>query len=286
LWMLVMKSSANHEWPWSNAATEADAEAIFRRTYPAVCAHLDQHRTALVKRQDQGDYWWELRSCAYWDAFDRPKVMYQDIVWNQRFCLDTDGRMSNNSAYFLPSADLWAMAVLNAPVSWWFAWRTAQHGKDEALRFFTEYLNDFPIPTPSAKNRAAIEALVKQLVDLAGGRSSGIRAVLDWLRTQFGIDKPTQKLSSLVELSPEEWVAEVTKVRGKKSPLSVQDVKRLKDEHTKSIVPLQKLARDAEQLERRVSDVVNAAFGLTPAEVQLMWDTAPPRMPIDRPPGQ
>jgi hypothetical protein len=33
-------------------------------------------------------------------------------------------------------------------------------------------------------------------------------------------------------------------------------------------------------LERRVSDIVNEAFGLTPADVKLMWETAPPRMPI------
>lgn len=34
-------------------------------------------------------------------------------------------------------------------------------------------------------------------------------------------------------------------------------------------------------LERRLSDLVNAAYGLTPEEVALMWRTAPPRMPLD-----
>jgi hypothetical protein len=29
--------------------------------------------------------------------------------------------------------------------------------------------------------------------------------------------------------------------------------------------------------------VVNQAYTLTPAEVDLMWKTAPPRMPIPRP---
>jgi hypothetical protein len=29
-------------------------------------------------------------------------------------------------------------------------------------------------------------------------------------------------------------------------------------------------------LEHRLSDLVNAAYGLTPEEVRLMWDTAPP----------
>jgi hypothetical protein len=35
-------------------------------------------------------------------------------------------------------------------------------------------------------------------------------------------------------------------------------------------------------LERRVADLVNEAYGLTPEEVQLMWDAAPPRMPVGR----
>jgi hypothetical protein len=33
-------------------------------------------------------------------------------------------------------------------------------------------------------------------------------------------------------------------------------------------------------LERTLSDLVNQAYGLTPAEIALMWKTAPPRMPI------
>ena len=33
-------------------------------------------------------------------------------------------------------------------------------------------------------------------------------------------------------------------------------------------------------LERRISDLVNAAYGLTPEEVKLTWQTAPPRMPV------
>ena len=33
-----------------------------------------------------------------------------------------------------------------------------------------------------------------------------------------------------------------------------------------------------------LSDLVNQAYALTPAEIALMWQTAPPRMPI-RPPA-
>jgi hypothetical protein len=38
-------------------------------------------------------------------------------------------------------------------------------------------------------------------------------------------------------------------------------------------------------LKSRVSDLVNAAYGLTPEEIKLMWATAPPRMPLAPPVG-
>ena len=40
------------------------------------------------------------------------------------------------------------------------------------------------------------------------------------------------------------------------------------------------LAAETLSLERTLSDLVNQAYGLTPAEIDLMWQTAPPRMPI------
>jgi len=43
------------------------------------------------------------------------------------------------------------------------------------------------------------------------------------------------------------------------------------------------LAAETLTLERTLSDLVNRAYALTPAEIALMWQTAPPRMPIPPP---
>ena len=110
LWMIALKSSENCPWPWAEAGEEA--ESIFAQTYPALHAHMSQFREPLIKRQDQGRYWWELRSCGYWHEFAKPKIMYQDITWRSQFCHDTLGTLSNNTVYFLPSDDLWVTAVL------------------------------------------------------------------------------------------------------------------------------------------------------------------------------
>jgi hypothetical protein len=42
---------------------------------------------------------------------------------------------------------------------------------------------------------------------------------------------------------------------------------------------MQRTLQGARQLEVRVAELVNRAYGLMPDEVALMWKTAPPRMP-------
>ncbi len=107
-------------------------------------------------------------------------------------------------------------------------------------------------------------------------------SLLDWLKVEHSITEPSQKIQSSLELDGESFVAEVRKARGKKNPLSLAALRNLREEHTRTILPAQALGREALGLERRISDLVNEAYGLTPEEVALMWETAPPRMPIPR----
>ena len=73
------------------------------------------------------------------------------------------------------------------------------------------------------------------------------------------------------------------RIRGKKQPLTAAGVKGLRDEYTRTIEPARALAAETLTLERTLSDLVNQAYDLTPAEIDLMWKTAPPRMPIPQP---
>jgi hypothetical protein len=224
LWMIALKSSGDNQWPWSEFA-EDRAEEVFSKVFPSIHSHLNQFRDALIKRQDQGRFWWELRACAYWDEFDKPKIMFPEITWRLQWCFDSQGTFCNNTAYILPSSDLWILAVANAPITWWYAWRNAIHGKDEALRFIKEFVQDIPIPAPSAIQRKSTEIAILRLIEIIKSQQTTRRDFMDWLRQECGIEKPSQKLSE---------------------PLNL-----------------------------------DAAYGLTPEEVALMWKTAPPRMPLN-----
>jgi hypothetical protein len=124
---------------------------------------------------------------------------------------------------------------------------------------------------------------VKRLAEIANLQFGTQKTVLDWLKVEYAIGKPSNKLLVAIDLDSDTWVGEVKRIRGKKLPLTAAGVHALRDEHTRTIEPARVLAAETLKLERTLSDLVNQAYALTPAEIALMWQTAPPRMPIPPP---
>ncbi|HPM83476.1 MAG TPA: Eco57I restriction-modification methylase domain-containing protein [Candidatus Anammoximicrobium sp.] len=277
-WLICVPSSENAVWPWSEAGDHA--EAVFSNAYPSLFEHFRPYQDALVRRQDKGRFWWELRSCAYWPEFDKPKIMYPEITWRASWGLDVGATVCNNTAYFIASVDTWVLAAANSPAMWWFSWRTAVHGKDEALRFIKDFVRGLPIPPATDDQRKGAAENVRRIIEITASQQAARRTILDWLRVEYEIAKPTLKLQSPIDLDSDGFVGEVKKVRGKKKPLTAAGLKALRDEYARSLEPARKLAAEAVKLEHELSDLVNAAYGLTPDEIALMWKTAPPRMPI------
>jgi len=87
---------------------------------------------------------------------------------------------------------------------------------------------------------------------------------------ESGIEKPSNNLLALTDLDSNTWVSEVKRIRGKKQPLSSAGLHALRDEYTRTIEPARALAAEALVLERTLSDRVNQAYALTPAEIALI----------------
>ena len=160
-----MKSSGDYPWPWAESGESA--EDVFRTTYPSIYAFMKSHEEALRKRQDQGRYWWELRSCAYWDTFAKPKLYYQLIQYYPCYAFDEQGVFGNNKTAFIPTNDLYLLGVLSSPLMWWFTWRYLPHMKDEALAPNPNVMEACPIATPRDEVRAGVEAAVGRLIGIS-----------------------------------------------------------------------------------------------------------------------
>ncbi|MEO5726131.1 MAG: N-6 DNA methylase [Byssovorax sp.] len=281
-WIILLKSSENQAWPWA-ALPEPDAEKCFATTYPALFARLKPMEGALRKRTDKGRFWWELRSCAYYDEFAAPKIIYQEIQFHPSYGLDRDGYCLNNKGFFLGHDDTWLLAVLNSPLMWWHNWRYLGHMKDEALNPSGVKMEQLPIASPDDESRLLAEEYVPQLVKFVQEDLETRSGVLDALATQMNVTAPGQKLQAFESLSRDEFLAEVTKRRPKAAgKLKPADLKYLREIYDESAVPIQDHRRRAHAMERRLADLVNRAYGLTPDEIELLWSTAPPRMPVGR----
>src|SRR5207249_4888442 len=93
---------------------------VFAKIYPAIFERLQKFRTALKKRDDQGKFFWELRSCVYWQEFEQPKIVVPAITDAVNYAADFDGYYSNDkTSIILPPSVPYVLAILNSQVSWW-----------------------------------------------------------------------------------------------------------------------------------------------------------------------
>jgi len=162
-WIIAIPSSQNQSWPWSKLNPKK-AEQVFQDEFSAIYQHLLPFRQRLIRRLDQGQFWWELRSCDYYDKLHGPKILIQGILYHSTFSLDFSQHYLLNSCYFIPTDSKYLLAVLNSRIVWWYAFRVLPHMKDEALHPHVEMFLDLPIPDADAGLKQEIEELVDEML--------------------------------------------------------------------------------------------------------------------------
>jgi len=282
LWIILMKSSSDYTWDWSN--NKENAEEIFKNQYPSLYIYLKSFEEKLCKRQDKGRYWWELRSCAYYDLFIQSKIIWKDLSTYSEFCFDETGIFTNDLCFIFQSSDQWLLAVLNSPLMWYYLSKTTIHGLNETLRLKNIYTETISIANPTEQIRAEAEELTTQLISLNKTNQQTYRDISNWLKSEQNIDKLGQKLEKFNQLTQEDFIAAIKKRKPKsEQALNVTALRAVKDVYNEYTPIINARQIEAKKLEQRLSDLVNQAYQLTPEEIDLMWRTAPPRMPISVP---
>lgn len=251
--------------------------------YSAINDHLSQYRVKLEQRAGK-QLWWQMQGePASWDVFEKPKIIYPDIVWKPQFSIVNQPMYLVNTSYLFAEPDLYLIGVLNSPIIWCYMWRKCSHGKDEALRLFNPFTEVLPIAPPSDQIRDQVESIVTRLIEITKINQTANNDVLDWLQIQYKVKKISRKLENFADLSFEELIEEVIKQLPKSKssdPLGVKGLKSIREAYQEYVPGIQTRKQEALTLEKRLSDLVNQAYQLTPEEIELMWKTAPPRMPF------
>ena len=164
LYIIAIASSGNREWPWSKEEVETTARPIFEQTYPAVHKHLSQWETGLRKRDDQGHFWWELRSCIYWEEFTKPKIMYAEISTEGRFLLENEGYLSDTTTFIMACDSKLLLAILNSRLFTYVFSIESSAISGGFFRWKRQYMENIPIPPATAAQQAPIIERVQKIL--------------------------------------------------------------------------------------------------------------------------
>ena len=96
LWVIVIPAG----WTNENRNNEKPEDFI-QKSFPSLMQHLKQFEAKAIKRDDQGDYWWELRHCAYYPEFEKEKVVWTPVNSEYSFTILPVGYYFLNSLHQL-----------------------------------------------------------------------------------------------------------------------------------------------------------------------------------------
>ena len=163
LWLIKIESSANVNHPWKDAEKPWDK---FCETYPAVGRYFESLKDVkdrdgitfwkrMTDRDDQGAYFWELRSCAYWKEFNESQITWGNLATEPQFCFLESGLITCAPAVSMITKEVWLCSFLNSDITKWMVGMAGAERQNGFYEFKPMYISPLPIPpaTPADKTR-------------------------------------------------------------------------------------------------------------------------------------
>jgi hypothetical protein len=264
---------------WTKAHCGKNADEIngwkyIEHHYPKIAEHLIKYQEKAEKRQDKGDFWWELRACDYYEDFEKPKILYPDIALEPRFTIDFEGYYPNATLFEIQKDDKFLLTLLNSNLIWFYLARNCpvigDIKKRGRLRLKTVYLKTLPISiTTYEKQKPFIEK-----ADIMLSKSKELQELkhdfLRFLQSELKLEKISKKLENWYELNWDDFKAESAKGKVKIQDLSLKDRKEWQAYFAEQKVKAADIRAVIEKTDREIDQMVYKLYGLTDKEIQLV----------------
>jgi type II restriction/modification system DNA methylase subunit YeeA len=144
-----------------------EAWSWLKNNYSSIAKHLKSFKDSAEKRQDKGDYWWELRACDYYNEFETPKIIWKRIGSKLRFCYDESGTYTLDSTCIATGKYLkYLVGVLNSKLIENELNRFAPKTGTGDLIISVQALTPLQIPIPTEKQEKQMNDLVDKIITL------------------------------------------------------------------------------------------------------------------------
>lgn len=171
---------------------EGKAFEVLSKKYPAIAKYLVNFENEAKNRFDQGQYWWELRPCDYYDKFEQFKIVYPNICKQPEFTLDEGGTYTNQKCFIIPHADKYLLGLLNSSLTFFLFRNILPKLRGDFYEPSYVYFKDFPIAKASDSVKNEIASLVDKILELKKKDPAANTGALE-----AEIDKAVYKLYNL-----------------------------------------------------------------------------------------
>ena len=138
------------------------------KDYPVIYDYLNSFGEDFKQRGAKGRHWTNLRACAFFNDFQREKIIWIELTDHGRFALCTEEIYLLNSAYFLipPSSisSKYLLGILNSKVIQFVMNTVAETSGMGTNRWINKHVKKFPIPEEKSDISAQLEQLVSKTI--------------------------------------------------------------------------------------------------------------------------
>ncbi|MDO9394815.1 MAG: TaqI-like C-terminal specificity domain-containing protein [Methylotenera sp.] len=268
LWLILCAKG------WTRArsgfADEPQAWAWLQSHYPAIAAYLAPFAEAAKKRTDKGEFWWELRSCAYLEAFEKAKIVWADIASENKFIFTNNNYYLANTAYMLPSSDWFLLGWLNSKACQLVFTSLSPMIRGGFFRYIRQYIDEIPIPNANHEQRAHIAQLAETCQTAAEARRNAELAFTRRIPDLAGTSQV--KLSTKLQ---QWWLLDFAGFRAEilknfKAEIPLKDRNDWQDLFTQQQSLIRELSQQIQLAEQQLNRAVYTLFGLDEAEIALI----------------
>ena len=175
--IIIFKSKSTIE-TFGNLPEDA-AKLKMQKKHATLFKHLEPFAEKAKSRTDKGQYWWELRNCAYYDFFQVPKIIFPNLQNRNKFSYDATGAYINAPAVFLPTNEKYLLAILNSKVVWYFLTSICVVRNGGFIEVKPQYFEQIPIPEINEAQKTKLTNKVDQIFEAIESNKPKVVAKLE-----------------------------------------------------------------------------------------------------------
>lgn len=248
-----------------DCTSEERALKSISEKYPAIIEHLLMYESQAKARYDKGDYWWEMRACAYEDMFDATKIVWPNLQAYGKFCFDSyPGKYINAPAVILPSNDESLLGILNSKLVWFFLSGVCVQRNGGYLEVKPQYFEQIPIPKMPEIWKETTRLKVESMFLNVKAKHISEQRFRNLICDEFGIEKWPTKINKW-------WVLDFFDfAKALKLNLSLAQKDDLLQLFEKYRIELQQLDAQIQKTDQEIDQLVYKLYNLTPEETKII----------------